>query len=155
MYSRARSQPRARRLAWTLAAQPLASVCEAVTSTWKLPVPGVGVTGCTWSAPSPLLTPSRLPAPQNIRALMSAEKTKGFCQLVVSSSLRDGMSHLIQSAGLGAMKHNTVLVGWPGAWRQADGPSSWRNFVGGSPAPPHLEGARGSPGAVPAAAGWA
>ncbi|KAF4024540.1 hypothetical protein G4228_016353 [Cervus hanglu yarkandensis] len=68
-------------------------------------------------------------AEENIRALMSAEKTKGFCQLVVSSSLRDGMSHLIQSAGLGAMKHNTVLVGWPGAWRQADGPSSWRNFV--------------------------
>lgn len=105
--------------------------------------------------PADALPPSRLPAPQNIRALMSAEKTKGFCQLVVSSSLRDGMSHLIQSAGLGAMKHNTVLVGWPGAWRQADGPSSWRNFVGGSPAPPHSEGARGSPGAVPAAAGWA
>ena len=62
---------------------------------------------------------------------MSAEKTKGFCQLVVSSSLRDGTSHLIQSAGLGAMKHNTVLVGWPGAWKREDSPCSWRNFVGG------------------------
>ncbi|XP_024837321.1 solute carrier family 12 member 7 isoform X1 [Bos taurus] len=68
-------------------------------------------------------------AEENIRALMSAEKTKGFCQLVVSSSLRDGTSHLIQSAGLGAMKHNTVLVGWPGAWKREDNPCSWRNFV--------------------------
>ena len=121
-------------------------MCEAVASTWKLPAPGVGVTGCAWSAPSPLLMPSRPPAPQNIRALMSAEKTKGFCQLVVSSSLRDGMSHLIQSAGLGAMKHNTVLVGWPGAWKQEDNPSSWRNFVGGSTAPPHSGGGSRFPG---------
>lgn len=61
---------------------------------------------------------------------MGAEKTKGFCQLVVSSSLRDGMSHLIQSAGLGGMKHNTVLMAWPECWKQQDNPFSWRNFVG-------------------------
>ncbi|XP_049623863.1 solute carrier family 12 member 7 isoform X2 [Suncus etruscus] len=68
-------------------------------------------------------------AEENIRALMGAEKTKGFCQLVVSSSLRDGMSHLIQSAGLGGMKHNTVLMAWPECWKQQDNPFSWRNFV--------------------------
>lgn len=102
---------------------------------------------------------------QNIRALMSAEKTKGFCQLVVSSSLRDGTSHLIQSAGLGAMKHNTVLVGWPGAWKREDNPCSWRNFVGGFAAPAPLgEGLMvpgewgaggGSRPAAPAAGWWA
>ncbi|XP_021568559.1 solute carrier family 12 member 7 [Carlito syrichta] len=68
-------------------------------------------------------------AEENIRALMSTEKTKGFCQLVVSSSLRDGMSHLIQSAGLGGMKHNTVLMAWPESWKQEDNPFSWKNFV--------------------------
>ncbi|XP_074185232.1 solute carrier family 12 member 7 isoform X2 [Rhinolophus sinicus] len=68
-------------------------------------------------------------AEENIRSLMSAEKSKGFCQLVVSSNLRDGMSHLIQSAGLGGMKHNTVLVAWPESWKEEDNPSSWRNFV--------------------------
>ncbi|XP_006876963.1 PREDICTED: solute carrier family 12 member 7 [Chrysochloris asiatica] len=68
-------------------------------------------------------------AEENIRSLMAVEKTKGFCQLVVSSNLRDGTSHLIQSAGLGGMKHNTVLMAWPDAWRQADNPSSWKNFV--------------------------
>ncbi|KAM9693918.1 solute carrier family 12 member 7 [Trichechus inunguis] len=68
-------------------------------------------------------------AEENIRSLMAMEKTKGFCQLVVSSSLRDGTSHLIQSAGLGGMKHNTVLMAWPEAWRQTDNPLSWKNFV--------------------------
>ncbi|XP_055003434.1 solute carrier family 12 member 7 isoform X1 [Sorex araneus] len=68
-------------------------------------------------------------AEENIRSLMGTEKTKGFCQLVVSSSLRDGMSHLIQSAGLGGMKHNTVLMAWPERWKQQDDPFSWRNFV--------------------------
>lgn len=68
---------------------------------------------------------------QNIRFLMGLEKTKGFCQLVVSSNLRDGTSHLIQSAGLGGMKHNTVLMAWPGSWKQEDNPFSWKNFVGG------------------------
>ncbi|KAG7455439.1 hypothetical protein MATL_G00256520 [Megalops atlanticus] len=41
-------------------------------------------------------------AEQNVKSAMSAEKTKGFCHVVVSSNLRDGFSHLIQSAGLGA-----------------------------------------------------
>ncbi|KAL0628959.1 Solute carrier family 12 member 7, partial [Plecturocebus cupreus] len=68
-------------------------------------------------------------AEENIRSLMAAEKTKGFCQLVVSFSLRDGMSHLIQSAGLGGLKHNTVLMAWPASWKQEDNPFSWKNFV--------------------------
>ncbi|XP_039093941.1 solute carrier family 12 member 7 isoform X1 [Hyaena hyaena] len=68
-------------------------------------------------------------AEENIRSLMSTEKTKGFCQLVVSSSLRDGMSHLIQSAGLGGMKHNTVLMAWPESWKREDNTFSWKNFV--------------------------
>ncbi|KAF7642596.1 hypothetical protein LDENG_00255020 [Lucifuga dentata] len=60
---------------------------------------------------------------------MSAERTKGFCHVVVSSNLRDGVSHLIQSAGLGGMKHNTVLMAWPGIWKQSNEPQSWRNFI--------------------------
>lgn len=67
---------------------------------------------------------------QNIKSSMSAERTKGFCHVVVSSNLRDGFSHLIQSAGLGGMKHNTVLMAWPGAWRQSNDAQSWKNFIG-------------------------
>ncbi|XP_069814678.1 solute carrier family 12 member 7 isoform X2 [Dendropsophus ebraccatus] len=65
----------------------------------------------------------------NVKALMITEKTKGFCQLVVSPSVRDGMSHLIQSAGLGGMKHNTVLMAWPHSWKQPNNPYSWKPFV--------------------------
>ncbi|XP_069047202.1 solute carrier family 12 member 7 isoform X2 [Lepisosteus oculatus] len=68
-------------------------------------------------------------ADQAIKSTMSAEKTKGFCHVVVSSNLRDGFSHLIQSAGLGGMKHNTVLMAWPHSWKQDDNSLSWRNFI--------------------------
>uniref|UniRef100_A0A672PAP4 Solute carrier family 12 member 7-like n=1 Tax=Sinocyclocheilus grahami TaxID=75366 RepID=A0A672PAP4_SINGR len=68
-------------------------------------------------------------AEQSIKSAMAAEKTKGFCHVVVSSNLRDGFSHLIQSAGLGGMKHNSVLMAWPTNWRQSNDPHSWRNFI--------------------------
>ncbi|XP_060800074.1 solute carrier family 12 member 7-like isoform X2 [Neoarius graeffei] len=68
-------------------------------------------------------------AEMNVKASMSAEKTKGFCHVVVCSNLRDGFSNLIQSAGLGGMKHNTLLMSWPRNWRQAEDATSWKNFI--------------------------
>ncbi|XP_007256977.3 solute carrier family 12 member 7 isoform X4 [Astyanax mexicanus] len=68
-------------------------------------------------------------AEQNIKTAMATERTKGFCHVVVSSNLRDGISHLIQSAGLGGMKHNSVLMAWPGSWKQSNDPLSWKNFI--------------------------
>uniref|UniRef100_A0A672SJR4 Solute carrier family 12 member 7-like n=1 Tax=Sinocyclocheilus grahami TaxID=75366 RepID=A0A672SJR4_SINGR len=68
-------------------------------------------------------------ARENIKAAMAMEKTKGFCHVVVSSNQRDGFSHLIQSAGLGGMKHNAVLIAWPANWKQAESSLSWKNFI--------------------------
>ncbi|NXC97473.1 S12A7 protein, partial [Certhia familiaris] len=68
-------------------------------------------------------------AEENVKALMGIEKTKGFCQIVVSPNFRDGISYLIQSAGLGGMKHNTVLMAWPQSWKQTENRFSWKNFV--------------------------
>ncbi|XP_031439901.1 solute carrier family 12 member 7 isoform X6 [Clupea harengus] len=68
-------------------------------------------------------------AETNIKSSMTAEKTKGFCHVVVSSNLRDGFSHFIQSAGLGGMKHNSVLMAWPGSWRQSNDSQCWKNFI--------------------------
>uniref|UniRef100_H3CLG6 Solute carrier family 12 member 7a n=1 Tax=Tetraodon nigroviridis TaxID=99883 RepID=H3CLG6_TETNG len=68
-------------------------------------------------------------AEQNLKAAMAAERTKGFSHVVVTSNLRDGFSLLIQSAGLGGMKHNTVLMAWPAGWTQDRDPSSRRNFI--------------------------
>jgi ABC-type sulfate transport system permease component len=67
---------------------------------------------------------------QNVKSAMHLERTKGFCHVVVSSNLRDGFSHLIQSAGLGGMKHNAVLMAWPGGWKQAEDSYPWKNFIG-------------------------
>ncbi|OCT60495.1 solute carrier family 12 member 5 isoform X2 [Xenopus laevis] len=68
-------------------------------------------------------------AEESIRRLMEAEKVKGFCKVVISSNIRDGISHLIQSSGLGGLQHNTVLVGWPRNWRQKEDHQTWRNFI--------------------------
>ncbi|KAM7159586.1 solute carrier family 12 member 6 isoform 3-T3 [Molossus nigricans] len=71
-----------------------------------------------------------LAAEQTIKHLMEAEKVKGFCQLVVAAKLKEGISHLIQSCGLGGMKHNTVVMGWPNGWRQSEDARSWKTFIG-------------------------
>uniref|UniRef100_A0A8C7A9E7 Solute carrier family 12 member 6 n=1 Tax=Neovison vison TaxID=452646 RepID=A0A8C7A9E7_NEOVI len=71
-----------------------------------------------------------LAAEQTIKHLMEAEKVKGFCQLVVAAKLREGISHLIQSCGLGGMKHNTVVMGWPNGWRQSEDARAWKTFIG-------------------------
>ncbi|KAJ1137616.1 hypothetical protein NDU88_004014 [Pleurodeles waltl] len=70
-----------------------------------------------------------LAAEQTIKHVMEKEKTKGFCQLVVAQKLREGLSHLIQSCGLGGMKHNTVLMGWPNAWRQSEDARAYKTFI--------------------------
>ncbi|KAF7653700.1 hypothetical protein LDENG_00079630 [Lucifuga dentata] len=68
-------------------------------------------------------------ADQSLRKLMETEKVKGFSQVVISSNLRDGMSHLIQVGGLGGLKHNTVMVSWPHNWKQAEDHQHLRNFI--------------------------
>ncbi|KAL8194762.1 UNVERIFIED_CONTAM: hypothetical protein K2H54_031431, partial [Gekko kuhli] len=64
-----------------------------------------------------------------IKNMIEIEKVKGFCQVVVANKVRDGISHLIQSCGLGGMKHNTVVLGWPYGWRQSEDPRAWKTFI--------------------------
>ncbi|KAM3871926.1 solute carrier family 12 member 5b [Diretmus argenteus] len=68
-------------------------------------------------------------ADQSLRKLMETEKMKGFSQVVISSNLRDGTSHLIQIGGLGGLKHNTVLVSWPRNWKQAEDHQRFKDFI--------------------------
>ena len=60
---------------------------------------------------------------------MEKERVKGFCQCIVAQKPREGISHMIQSSGLGGMKPNTVVMGWPHAWRQSEDPQSWKTFI--------------------------
>lgn len=66
---------------------------------------------------------------QAIKNMMEIERVKGFCQIVVASKVREGIVHLIQSCGLGGMKHNTVMMGWPYGWRQSEDPRAWKTFI--------------------------
>uniref|UniRef100_A0A3Q3M7J4 Solute carrier family 12 member 6 n=1 Tax=Mastacembelus armatus TaxID=205130 RepID=A0A3Q3M7J4_9TELE len=63
-----------------------------------------------------------LAAEQTLKHLMDKERVKGFCQCIVAQKPREGISHMIQSSGLGGMKPNTVVMGWPHAWRQSEDP---------------------------------
>lgn len=60
---------------------------------------------------------------------MDKERVKGFCQCIVAQKPREGISHMIQSSGLGGMKPNTVVMGWPHAWRQSEDPQAWKTFI--------------------------
>ena len=69
-------------------------------------------------------------SPQTIKNMMEIEKVKGFCQVVVANKVREGLAHLIQSCGLGGMRHNSVVLGWPYGWRQSEDPRAWKTFIG-------------------------
>uniref|UniRef100_A0A3B1JY62 Solute carrier family 12 member 6 n=1 Tax=Astyanax mexicanus TaxID=7994 RepID=A0A3B1JY62_ASTMX len=70
-----------------------------------------------------------LAAEQTLKHLMEKERVKGFVQCIVAQKPREGISHMIQSSGLGGMRHNTVVMGWPHAWRQSEDPQSWKTFI--------------------------
>ncbi|KAL0850918.1 hypothetical protein ABMA28_006827 [Loxostege sticticalis] len=70
----------------------------------------------------------------NLRRVMDEEKVKGFVDVLVSPAIADGLSHFVQTTGLGGLKPNTVIVGWPYGWRrseeyQADGLPKWHSFL--------------------------
>ncbi|KAM9329393.1 solute carrier family 12 member 6-like [Gastrophryne carolinensis] len=71
----------------------------------------------------------KLAAEQALKQLMEQERVKGFCQVVVAQKKREGLSHLIQSCGLGGMRHNTIIMGWPSGWRQSDDSRAWKTFI--------------------------
>lgn len=55
-----------------------------------------------------------------IKKVMKDTQIDGFAEVIVGNNLKEAMSYLIQGAGLGALRHNTVLCGWPSTWREKD-----------------------------------
>ncbi|XP_075975973.1 solute carrier family 12 member kcc isoform X2 [Anticarsia gemmatalis] len=69
-------------------------------------------------------------AKQNLRKCMDEEKVKGFVDVLVSPDVAEGLSHLVQTTGLGGLKPNTVIVGWPYGWRAAEAAGTrWQHFL--------------------------
>ncbi|KAG9352567.1 hypothetical protein JZ751_020981, partial [Albula glossodonta] len=66
---------------------------------------------------------------QVIKHVMETEKVKGFCQVLVAAKVWEGIAHLVQSCGLGGMRPNTVVMGWPYGWRQSEDPRAWKTFI--------------------------
>jgi potassium/chloride transporter 4/5/6 len=49
---------------------------------------------------------------------MDEDRVKGFVDVLVSPDVSLGMNHLIQTTGLGGLKPNSAMIGWPSGWRQ-------------------------------------
>ena len=70
-------------------------------------------------------------ARQSLTKAMKREKVKGFAEVLVSESMVDGLAHTIQTAGVGGLRHNTVIVGWPQNWRKkANEEKPFKAFIG-------------------------
>lgn len=55
---------------------------------------------------------------QATKYLMKQAGVEGFADAIVGQNLLESMSYLIQGSGLGVLKHNTVVIGWPTKWRE-------------------------------------
>uniref|UniRef100_A0A0N4Z7Y3 Solute carrier family 12 member 6 n=1 Tax=Parastrongyloides trichosuri TaxID=131310 RepID=A0A0N4Z7Y3_PARTI len=64
-----------------------------------------------------------------IHGLMKQHKIKGFNDVVVSKDYMEGISSLIQTAGLGGLRHNTIVVQWPTYWSDPSNLDDSANFV--------------------------
>nr|CDJ86943.1 Amino acid permease-associated region domain containing protein [Haemonchus contortus] len=53
---------------------------------------------------------------RNLDSLMKKYKIKGFGDILVTEHIMEGVSCLVQTSGLGALRHNTVVISWPEQW---------------------------------------
>ncbi|XP_025993316.1 solute carrier family 12 member 4 isoform X2 [Solenopsis invicta] len=70
-----------------------------------------------------------LAAKQSLKKIAAEEKVKGFVDVLVAKNTVEGLSSLIQNTGLGGLKPNTVILGWPYGWRQSEEERTWRVFL--------------------------
>jgi len=53
-------------------------------------------------------------------AFLKQHKYNVFTKVIVSQNIENGMIYLIQSAGLGGLEPNTLLLAWPSQWENDD-----------------------------------
>ncbi|XP_029172821.1 solute carrier family 12 member 6 isoform X2 [Nylanderia fulva] len=70
-----------------------------------------------------------LAAKQSLKKTAAEERVKGFVEVLVARNTVDGLSSLVQTIGLGGLKPNTVILGWPYGWRQSEEERTWRVFL--------------------------
>lgn len=50
--------------------------------------------------------------------LIQRYRIKGLSQVLVASNVAEGMKNMVQCAGLGNLRHNTLMISFPEDWRQ-------------------------------------
>ncbi|PAV81123.1 hypothetical protein WR25_22373 [Diploscapter pachys] len=64
-----------------------------------------------------------------LRGMIHKHKIKGFSDVLVTENILDGISCLVQTSGLGGLRHNAVVLGWPDHWKQENQWHVAHNFV--------------------------
>lgn len=49
---------------------------------------------------------------------MKEAKVKGFTEVILCNNVSDNVSTVIQCIGMGGLRTNTVMVGWPHGWQE-------------------------------------
>ncbi|KAK7498877.1 hypothetical protein BaRGS_00009969 [Batillaria attramentaria] len=68
-------------------------------------------------------------AKQTLSKLTKDLGIKGFSDVSVASNVTEGICALVQNAGLGGLRHNTVVMGWPYGWRHSQDERSYKVFL--------------------------
>ncbi|TMS34471.1 hypothetical protein L596_002055 [Steinernema carpocapsae] len=66
---------------------------------------------------------------KKLSQIIKRYKIRGFCDVVVAENYNQGLSCLIQTSGLGGLRHNTVMVVWPEEWNKDHSMDVTHRFV--------------------------
>ncbi|CAK5085508.1 unnamed protein product [Meloidogyne enterolobii] len=53
---------------------------------------------------------------EELQDAVKESRIRGFCDVLVTEHFMQGISHLIQTSGLGGLRHNSVVCAWPEHW---------------------------------------
>ena len=68
-------------------------------------------------------------AEEVLRRSLKDHQIKGFSNVLIASRAEEGLSALIQTSGLGGLRHNTVMCGWPQHWKNHADSSGYKRFL--------------------------
>ncbi|XP_075597458.1 solute carrier family 12 member 4-like [Balearica regulorum gibbericeps] len=90
---------------------------------------GLTVVGSVIPGELPRDQPRVRQAERALRAGLAGAGARGFVQVLVAPGRGPGLGALVQGCGLGALRPNAVLLGWPHGWRRRHDPAAARRFV--------------------------
>jgi potassium/chloride transporter 4/5/6 len=68
-------------------------------------------------------------AEEVLRRSLKDHQIKGFSNVLISNRIEEGLSSLIQTSGLGGLRHNTIMCGWPRHWKNHADSSGYKRFL--------------------------